>query len=70
MIKQREQLKKSYPNISWNQLKKQNNEYETDDGCIHYINTLTTQIYSWDTCDEEWMQHDANYQQSLMDLFD
>ncbi len=58
-----------YPKLLFNDLKKQNNNYSTDDGCIHYLHQYNNQVYSYNFIDNEWMQHGKKYQQSLMDLF-
>ena len=65
----KDKLKHQYPEIEWTQLKIQNDNYSTDDNCIHYKNTETMQVYSW-YCDKKWIQHNESYQNSLMDLFD
>lgn len=67
---QKAQLLETYPNIKWSQLKKQNDYYETDDGCTHYKDTVTGQIFSWDFMEDKWMQHGIEYHDSLMELFD
>ncbi len=61
---------KQYPNLSFYDLEKQNNNYSTDDGCIHYKHKLTNKIYSWNFIDNEWEEHDEKYQIGLYDLFD
>ena len=63
------EFSKAYPNLSFNDLKIQNNNYSTDDGCIHYKNILNNQIYSWNFIENEWEEHDVNYQNELSDLF-
>lgn len=35
-----------YPQLSFDDLKKQNNFYSTDDGCIHYKHKKTRKIFS------------------------
>lgn len=60
---------KTYPKLSFNDLKIQNDNYSTDDDCIHYKNVINNQIYSWNLTDNEWEQHDINYQNELSDLF-
>jgi hypothetical protein len=62
-------LSNNFPNVSWENLQKQNKDLSTDDGCTHYIDTSTNEIYSWNFIDEEWIQHNINYQKSLFDLF-
>lgn len=62
-------LSNNYPNVSWENLQKQNEYLRTDDGCTHYIDTTTDEIYSWNFIDEEWTQHNADYQSALLDLF-
>lgn len=40
------------------------------EGCVHYKYIVTNDVYSWDFTESEWMQHDKEYKDSLMDLFD
>ncbi len=58
-----------YPNISFSNLKKQNSNYLTNDGCTHFINPSTKEIYSWNFINNTWTQHNNNYQQNLLKLF-
>lgn len=69
-ILQKNKLQELYPCILFTQLKKQNDDYETDDGCTHYKDMVTGQIFSWDFIENIWMQHNDSYQNSLMDLFE
>ena len=55
--------------VSFNDLKIQNNYSSTDDGCIHYKNVINNQIYSWNYIKNEWEEHSVNYQNGLSDLF-
>ena len=60
------EFSKAYPNVSFNDLKIQNNNYSTDDGCIHYKHAINNQIYSWNYLENEWEENDQN---DLFDLF-
>ncbi len=59
-----------YPTLVFTNLIKQNDNYSTDDGCIHYKYNITNKIYSWNFVEDEWEEQEDDYQQSLMDLFD
>lgn len=63
------EFQKAYPKLSFNDLKIQNNNYSTDDGCVHYKNVINNQIYSWNFIENEWEEHSVNYQNELSDLF-
>jgi hypothetical protein len=63
------EFSKTYPKLSFNDLKIQNDNYSTDDGCIHYKNVINNQIYSWNFEENEWEEHDIDYQNELSDLF-
>jgi len=63
------EFQKAYPKLSFNDLKIQNNNCFTDDGCIHYKNVINTQIYSWNFIENEWEKHSVNYQNELSNLF-
>jgi len=63
------EFSKAYPNMSFNNLKIQTNNYFTDDGCIHYKNVINNQIYSWNYIENEWEEHTVNYQNKLYYLF-
>ena len=54
-----------FENVIFDKLQIQKNNYSTDDGCTHYKDISTGQIYSWNFINEEWMQNNNNYQQSL-----
>jgi len=54
------EFSKAYPKLLFNDLKIQNNNYSTDDGCIHYKNILNNQIYSWNYIENEWEEHSIN----------
>jgi hypothetical protein len=60
---------KAYPKLSINDLKIQNNNYLTNDGCIHYKNVINNQIYSWNYINNKWTEHSVNYQNKLSHLF-
>ena len=70
LILLKESLSESYPDITWAQLQKQNDHTQTDDGCTHYKDTASGQIYSWNFIENKWMQHGEDYQDSLGDMFD
>lgn len=57
-----------YPNVNWNNLEIQGNNIFTRDGCIHYKDKLTNNIYSW-YFNRTWMQHSKEYQLGLLRLF-
>ncbi len=59
-----------HPNISFDNLQNQSDNYQTDDECIHYRHTVTGQIYSWNYFENEWKQHSGKYQESLRISFD
>ncbi len=40
-------LLEQFPNISFNDLKKQKDNIITNDGCVHYKHNNTGEIYSW-----------------------
>ena len=70
--KNNEKIKKLFEkkyNFSFEKLKKQSENYLTDDGCIHYIDIQTNEIYSFNFIEDQWMQHDKNYQNSLLKNF-
>jgi hypothetical protein len=59
--KEKEELKiiqntfaKQYPNLSFSDLQKQNDNYSTDDGCIHYKHKPTNKMFSWNYIENEW----------------
>ncbi len=60
---------KAYPKVSFNDLKIQNNNILTDDGCIYYKNVINNQIYSWNYIENKWEEHSVKYQNELFDLF-
>ena len=45
--KRRIKFIEQFPNISFNDLKKQNDNIITNDGCLHYKHIYTEKIYSW-----------------------
>lgn len=53
-------LKKSfettYPSLLFDDLKKQNDEYFTNDGCIYYRHSLNKKIYSWNYDINIWQE--------------
>ena len=53
MAKLKISFEKKYPNVLFNRIKMFDDT--TDDGCIHCIDTLTKQIFSWDVCENEWV---------------
>jgi hypothetical protein len=62
-----------YPNISFHLLQKQNDNYSTNDECIHYKHNISNKIYSWNYIEKVWIdkKDDNNeYNHSLIDLFD
>lgn len=69
-----ESFSKIYPNLFFSDLKKQNNSYSTDDGCIHYKHNKTGQIFSWSFIENEWEEYDDKSQYDLQiylkDFFD
>ncbi len=68
-IIQRIKLLQDFPHIKYEDLIQQNTEWETDDGCTHFKDNITKQIFSWDFIHNNWMQHDLQYQHSLRNLF-
>jgi hypothetical protein len=44
-----------YPDLSFCDLKKQNDYCSTDDNCIYYKHILTNNIYSWNYILKKWM---------------
>jgi hypothetical protein len=63
------EFSKAYPKLSFNDLTIQNDNYSTDDECIHYINVINNHIYSWNYIENKWEEHSVNYQNELSDLF-
>lgn len=64
------ELTMTYPSVNWINLKKQRSDMFTKDGCIHYLDTKSNKIYSYNSIENRgWMQHSYKYQQSLMHLF-
>ena len=64
-----EMFAKQFPDLSFNNLQKQNNAMLTDDECTHY-KYIDGEIYSWNFCENIWEIHDKKYQNELFDLFD
>lgn len=60
------QLSNCFPDVSWNNLQKQNTNIMTNDMCIHYLDTTTNLIYSWNFYFENWYQKN---QKDLIKLF-
>ena len=61
---------KSYPYVPFKILKKQKDNIRTEDGCIHYQNIITKNIYSYNFIDKKWMEHNPNYQTKLFNMFE
>ncbi len=57
-------------NIKFDDLKKQNSNYLTDDRCIYYLHTINKNVYSWNFEENEWEQPDPDYACELADLFE
>lgn len=51
------EFQKAYPTLSFNDLKLQNDNYSTDDGCVHYKHVINSRIYSWNYMENEWEQN-------------
>lgn len=63
------EFSKAYPKLSFNDLKIQNNNHSTNDGCIHYKNVINNNIYSWKYNENKWVEHSEKYQKRLYWLF-
>ncbi len=63
------QFSKEYPTVNFTDLIQQNGTSMTDDGCIHYKNKITKEIYSWNFIKNKWEQHNKSYQNGLLKLF-
>lgn len=48
---------KQYPYISFSDLEKQNDYYQTDDECVHYKHKMTKIIYSWNFVECIWIEN-------------
>lgn len=48
-------LNEQYPNLTFCDLKKMNDHYSSDDGCIYYKHILTNEIYSWNYISKKWL---------------
>ncbi len=46
-----------FPNVSWDNMKKQNDRTRTNDGCIHYLDTSSGQLYSWNFILSKWNKY-------------
>ena len=49
------ELKKTFPDISFDDLQKQNSHLITNDNCCHYIHKITGNVYSWHNRDNSWL---------------
>ncbi len=48
-------FEEKYPDLSFCDLKKQNDYYSNDDNCIYYKHKVTNNIYSWNYILKKWM---------------
>lgn len=60
---------KKYPQVGYFRLMRQIWNKTSDDGCIHYRDILTGNVYSWNFIKNDWTNHSKNYQMSLGNMF-
>lgn len=63
------EFSKTYPTLSFNDLKKQKPGCFTNDGCSHYQHMNNKQIYSWLFRENKWLQVGIEHQKKLTHLF-
>jgi len=61
-----EQFVKIY-NIPFERLKNQSDTISTNDGCIHYLDIQTNQIYSYEFFSNRWIQQNKHHQGYLLE---
>lgn len=69
-IKIKNSFIKQFPDLSFDDLQKQNNIYLTEDGCTHYKHKTTNQIFSWNIVHEIWENNHTLGNESMSLLFE
>jgi hypothetical protein len=55
----KESFNKKYPELCFDDLQKQNSNYMTNDGCIHYKHNESNKIFSWNFIKNEWKENNS-----------